>query len=130
MSSNFQTAVEQETRRLQVIHPTPDDIPGCMRVFDDFLSCNALGFQLKSLYRYGHQSECSRKYEDFKFCLGLRSLSPEEKRDAWIKRKAEWWATRRLGRSSEDVWDMRKEPLPNFPPENPMRKLEEAQEIS
>ena len=40
MSDTFKAAVEQETRRLQAIHPTPDDIPGCMRVLDDFLSCN------------------------------------------------------------------------------------------
>lgn len=31
----------------------------------------------------------------------------DERRDAWIRRRAEWWAHRRLGKSSEDVWEMR-----------------------
>ena len=63
--------------------------------------------QVKSLYRYGERSDCAQKIEDFKFCLTLKSLHPEERRDAWIQRRAEWWAKRRLDRSSEDVWDIR-----------------------
>ena len=63
---------------------------------------------MKSLYRYGRQSVCDRKYEDFKFCMTLRTLEPDEKREAWIRRRAEWWATRRLNKSSEDVWDVRR----------------------
>ena len=35
-------------------------------------------------------------------------MHPEERREAWIRRRAEWWAHRRLGKSSEDVWDIRK----------------------
>ncbi|KAH8119640.1 hypothetical protein DFH11DRAFT_1566191 [Phellopilus nigrolimitatus] len=130
MSVDFRTAVEQETRRLQVIHPTPEQIPGCMSLLDDFLSCNALGFQLKSLYRYGGQAVCGRKMEDFKFCMSLKSLDQDEKREAWIRRRAEWWATRRLAKSSEDVWDMRTEPLQNFPPKQLIRDLTEHHEIS
>lgn len=40
MSVDFKAAVEQEIARLQVIHPTPEDVPGCMRLLDDFLSCH------------------------------------------------------------------------------------------
>lgn len=72
--------------------------------------------------------------EDFKFCMSLKSMEPNAKRDAWIRRRAEWWANRRLGKSSENVWDVRKyasdyslstsliallndrEPLRNWPP--------------
>jgi hypothetical protein len=67
-----------------------------------------LGVQLKSLYRYGEMSKCGQKMEDFKFCMANKSLHPEDRRDAWIRRRAEWWAKRRLERSSEDVWEMRK----------------------
>ena len=45
--------------------------------------------------------------DDFKFCLTLKALHPEEQREAWIRRKAEWWANRRITKSSEDVWDIR-----------------------
>lgn len=63
--------------------------------------------QIKSLYRYGARPVCAPKMEDFKFCLSLKSMHPEERRDAWITRRAEWWANKRLIRSSEDVWEIR-----------------------
>ncbi|PCH34915.1 hypothetical protein WOLCODRAFT_106741 [Wolfiporia cocos MD-104 SS10] len=115
-TTTFETAVKQEEEYLRAVHPAPEDIPGCMKLFDDFLSCNILGPQLKSLYRYGHISKCGPKLDDFKFCMSIKSLHPEEKRDAWTRRRAEWWAHRRLGKSSEDVWGIRTEPLKGFPP--------------
>jgi len=63
--------------------------------------------QIKSIYRFGERSSCDRKFEEFKFCLSLKVMHPEEQREAWIRRRAEWWANRRLGKSSEDVWDIR-----------------------
>lgn len=33
--------VKQEEARLRVVHPTTEDIPGCMSLLDDFLSCNS-----------------------------------------------------------------------------------------
>ena len=63
--------------------------------------------QVKSLYRFGQMSECGQKLEDFKFCMASKSMHPEERREAWIRRRAEWWAHRRVSRSSEDVWEMR-----------------------
>lgn len=67
--------------------------------------------QVKSLYRHGHMSECSDKLEDFKFCMSLKSLHPEQKKDAWIQRQAERQAARRLDKSSENVWEIRKSVL-------------------
>ncbi len=59
-------------------------------------------------------------------------MEHDERYDAWIQRRAEWWAKRRLEKSSEDVWAMREyvcsfrslavsntlnsKPIPNFPP--------------
>ncbi|KAI0919618.1 hypothetical protein AcW1_003176 [Taiwanofungus camphoratus] len=106
-NTDLQTAVKQEEAYLREVHPAPEDIPGCMKLFDDFLACNIVGVQLKSLYRYGHMSVCAPKLEEFKFCMSIKSKHPEEKRDAWIRRRAEWWARRRLANSSENVWDMR-----------------------
>jgi hypothetical protein len=63
--------------------------------------------QVKSLYRHARSADCAYKLEDFKVCLSNKNLSPEDRRDAWIRRRAEWWAHRRLGKSSEDVWEMR-----------------------
>lgn len=127
---DFEETVKQEEARLRIVHPATEDIPGCMTLLDDFLSCNSeciitssgvtrqkrsshclfsvLGVQLKSLYRHGEMSKCGQKMEDFKFCMANKSLHPEDRRDAWIRRRAEWWAKRRLEKSSEDVWEMRK----------------------
>lgn len=37
----FETAVSQEETRLRQLHPTTEDVPSCMSLFDDFLSCNS-----------------------------------------------------------------------------------------
>ncbi|OJT04769.1 hypothetical protein TRAPUB_4563 [Trametes pubescens] len=108
--------VKQEEEYLRKVHPTPEDVPGCMKLFDDFLLCNVMSSQARSLYRYGEMATCTPKLEEFKFCMSLKGVHPEEKRDIWIRRRAEWWARRRASKSSEDVWDVRTEPLQNFPP--------------
>ena len=120
---HFETAVQQEEEYLKKIYPTAEDVPSCMQLFDTFLSCNGtcssltgvrnvdhsavVNSQVKSLYRYGHMAECGQKLEDLKFCMSNKSLHPEEKYEAWIRRRAEWWARRRMVKSSEDVWQIR-----------------------
>ncbi|EGN99841.1 hypothetical protein SERLA73DRAFT_180081 [Serpula lacrymans var. lacrymans S7.3] len=126
-NTDFQAAVKQEEAYLRQVHPTPEDIPGCMTLFDDFLLCNVLGAQVKSLYRFGRMSECKHKMEDFKFCMSLKSMHPEDKRDAWIRRRAEWWAHKRLAKSSENIWDVRKEPLQNWPPPSTSNDVDTVQ---
>ncbi|KDQ53622.1 hypothetical protein JAAARDRAFT_161752 [Jaapia argillacea MUCL 33604] len=118
-STSFETAVKQEEEYLRKVHPTPEEVPGCMKLLDDFLLCHVMGNQLKSMYRYGQMSVCSPKLEEFKYCMTIKSLHPEERRNAWIRHRAEWWASRRLAKSSEDVWELRTEPLKNWPPASP-----------
>lgn len=67
----------------------------------------ALFPHIKNYYRYGTMRDCSYKWADFKYCMSLKGEDEEEKRKLWIKRKAEWWAGRRVGGSSEDVWNVR-----------------------
>ncbi|KAF4620284.1 hypothetical protein D9613_000751 [Agrocybe pediades] len=112
---DFATALAQEEARLRKLHPTPADIPGCVSVFDDYIGCSAMRNQIKSIYRFGERTNCDRKFQEFKFCLSLKVMHPEEQREVWIRRRAEWWANKRLSKSSEDVWDIREEPLPNYP---------------
>ena len=83
----------------------------------------AASSQIRSLYRYGHMAECTSFWTDFKFCLSLRALSAEERRVAWIQNRAEWWVTRRMGGSSEDVWEVRKYvPLFHLSPFSPFTR--------
>ncbi|POY73844.1 hypothetical protein BMF94_3103 [Rhodotorula taiwanensis] len=49
------------------------------------------------------------KFEDFKFCMSIKGLSDERRDEVWAHRRAEWWARRRLGKSSEDVWEARQD---------------------
>lgn len=72
-----------------------------------YLSRIALVPQLRNIYRHGELHNCSWKFQDFKYCMSLKSEDPEGKRELWVKRRAEWWARRRVGVSSEDVWDVR-----------------------
>ncbi|KAK4052349.1 Oxysterol-binding protein 3 [Microbotryomycetes sp. JL201] len=67
----------------------------------------ALGNQARALYRYGHALDCTPKFEDFKFCMSIKSLPDDQKERVWVQRRAEMWAHRRLGPSSEDVWTAR-----------------------
>jgi hypothetical protein len=126
-SDKFKAVASQEEARLGYLHPTLEGIPACMTAFDDFLSCNSmptvlssllvpgiltqlksvLGTQLKSIYRFGEMAHCSAKWNEFKFCMSVKGLHPEQWRDAWILRRAECWARPRLGLSSENVWEMR-----------------------
>lgn len=121
--SDFQTAVKQEEAYLRRVHPTPEDIPTCMNLFDTYLDCSGkhlftstlgcvsrstvMRSQIKSLYRYGERRQCNGKLEDFKFCMSCKFMEPEEKYEAWISRRSQWWAKRRLAKSSEDVWALR-----------------------
>ena len=40
-SRDFEETAKQEEARLRAVHPTTEDIPGCMTLLDDFLSCNS-----------------------------------------------------------------------------------------
>ena len=93
-------------------NPRDEFPPSCLTLFDRWLTCYALGPQFRSIYRYGTIADCAPRREDFKYCLTLRSLEPEERRAKWLERRAEAKAHKRKGfRSSEAVCDMRREPL-------------------
>ncbi|KZT56724.1 hypothetical protein CALCODRAFT_435302 [Calocera cornea HHB12733] len=104
----FEEIVQQEEDLLRKVHPTPNDIPSCTSILDEFLRSYAPGQQIRSLYRYGTTSgTAAGKWDDFMYCISLKAYSAEDRREKWIKRRAEWWAHRRMERSSEDVWDVR-----------------------
>ncbi|KZV88700.1 hypothetical protein EXIGLDRAFT_170984 [Exidia glandulosa HHB12029] len=115
MTTNFETAVQQETAYLKAVHPTPADIPSCSGTADSYFRCHLLPSQLRSVYRFGERAQCTRLLEDWKWCMSVNRLSAEQKREEWIRRRAQWWARRRLGRSSEDVWEYRTELLQEYP---------------
>ncbi|KAF7296120.1 hypothetical protein MKEN_01427200 [Mycena kentingensis (nom. inval.)] len=127
--ASFKAAVKQEEWFLGRLYPTPEDIPSCTSQLDTYFACNTVRNLVKSMYRYGHlREDCSEKLAEYKFCMSLKWMGMDDRRDAWIRRKAIWWAKRRMtvGKSSEDVWEVRDTPLKNFPPPlDPVKYLQE-----
>ncbi|EPQ26872.1 uncharacterized protein PFL1_05507 [Pseudozyma flocculosa PF-1] len=109
MSRTFDQVVEEE-KAFHRASVALDEMPSCTNCFDRWASCFALGPQIKSVYRFGTGQDCKDKLDDFKFCLTLKGMSQEEKYEAWIHRKAQKSATKRLGpESSENVWEIRRD---------------------
>lgn len=108
---DFET-LRREELVLEAAANPPEDIPSCLTLFDKWLTCYALGEQFRSVYRYGTIANCAPRREDFKFCLTLRQYDPETRRAKWLERRAEASAHQRKGvRTSEAVWEMRRDPL-------------------
>ncbi|CAD6584725.1 MAG: hypothetical protein CYPHOPRED_002831 [Cyphobasidiales sp. Tagirdzhanova-0007] len=105
---SFADVVEDEIATQRINLPINGGLPSCVTLFDNFLLCFAVGSQFTSLYRYGTARDCSAKWDDFKFCMANRSLSEEQKTEEWIKRRAEFWAVKRLESSSEEIWEAKK----------------------
>ncbi|CDZ98313.1 Protein of unknown function DUF3128 [Phaffia rhodozyma] len=110
---------KQEIELQNALYPKPEDVPSCMDLFDARMKCMIGGTnQGRHIYQYGALDGCRDQENDFWFCWSnLRASSDaEQKRELWVNRRAEWWTSRRLGASSEDVWDARPERLTDFPP--------------
>ncbi|KAI9658070.1 MAG: hypothetical protein M1821_002730 [Bathelium mastoideum] len=84
----------------------------CRAAFDAAFYCQSLGGQVTNVYRYGGLRDCGVPWADFRFCMRTKTESSEEARRAAIrehyrKKEAVW----KMGPSSEDVWEVRREPL-------------------
>ena len=111
MAAKYESLVQEDVAYHKACTPL-SELPSCTSLFDKYLACFALGPQLKHIYRYGGMQDCKHKLDEFKFCLTMKGMSQEEKYEAWVRRKAEYTAEKRLGRqSSEMVWDLRRDPM-------------------
>lgn len=98
------------------IEPAPSS---CRQAFDLAFHCNGLGGQWNAVYRYGGLRNCSDQWDDFWFCMRVKSHSPELRAAAYRRRQRD----KDLARygpgmpSSEDVWvsrDRKVEPGTEF----------------
>ncbi|CBQ73548.1 conserved hypothetical protein [Sporisorium reilianum SRZ2] len=109
-TSQYEQYVAEEVAYHKASTPI-SEMPSCTDMFDKWAQCFALGPQLKAVYRYGGVQDCKAKLDDFKYCLTMKGMSQEEKYEAWIQRKAQTTAGKRLGReSAENVWQIRRDP--------------------
>lgn len=70
---DFKVIVRQEEDRLRKMHPTPEDIPGCMTVFDDFLKCNRTSSLFTSPSSILQTTSCK-----FSLCIARNVPSPRQ----------------------------------------------------
>ncbi|KJZ75098.1 hypothetical protein HIM_05584 [Hirsutella minnesotensis 3608] len=87
----------------------------CQQAFDYAWSCNGMGGQLRSVYRYGSMRDCSQYWDDFWFCMRTKSYTGELKENMIREhyRKKEYQKYGPGKPSSEDVWESRTEKLPH-----------------
>jgi hypothetical protein len=83
----------------------------CRSSFDYAMFCQSFGGQFVNVYRYGSFRSCSNHWDDFWLCMRTRQWKPEDRQKAiqeHYRKKAVKWKT---GPSSEDIWEVRTEPV-------------------
>lgn len=100
--------------------PIPEDISpdslyptelSCRSSLDYAMFCQSLGGQFVNVYRYGQFRSCSNHWGDFWLCMRTRNWDEKDKKKAiqdHHRQKAIKWKT---GPSSEDIWEVRNEPV-------------------
>ena len=83
----------------------------CTQAFDLAYYCSSMGGQLNNIYRYGGLRSCTEQWKQWRFCMRTKAMGEDEKkrriREFYMEREAK----KRVGRSSERVWDVRTEPI-------------------
>ena len=85
----------------------------CRSSFDYAMFCQSFGGQFVNVYRYGSFRSCSNHWDDFWLCMRTRQWDKEDRQKAiheHYRKKAVKWKT---GPSSEDIWEVRTEPVRN-----------------
>ncbi|KAL5338797.1 hypothetical protein BJX70DRAFT_365693 [Aspergillus crustosus] len=89
------------------------DTMSCRTAFDYAFFCQSIGGQFVNVYRYGELRSCSEHWENFWLCMKTRTQGDQEKkriiRDHYRKKAIKY----KTGPSSEDVWEVRKDPIKN-----------------
>ncbi|KAJ3361781.1 hypothetical protein GGF32_006956 [Allomyces javanicus] len=98
-------------------YPEPDDTCSISDALSAVYTCYSFKYQALSYYRYGTKSDCTAKWEQFKFCLSVKPKPAEEAREMIRERRAVLEAEAKKKPSSLDVWELRDKPPENFPPE-------------
>lgn len=101
------------TRSPASLHLSELSLPttlSCRDAFDYAWHCQSPGGQFTAVYRSGGLRSCSELWEDFWFCMRIKSYGPELKKEAikeWYREKEREKYDGPGKRSSEDVWESR-----------------------
>ncbi|KAH8735084.1 hypothetical protein BGZ61DRAFT_443680, partial [Ilyonectria robusta] len=88
----------------------PTDL-SCRTAFDQAWACNSMGGQWNAIYRYGEMRSCSEHWDDFWFCMRIKSYGAEMRENVIrAHHRNKNYAKYGPGKpSSEDVWKSREE---------------------
>uniref|UniRef100_A0A093VAM6 Early meiotic induction protein 1 n=1 Tax=Talaromyces marneffei PM1 TaxID=1077442 RepID=A0A093VAM6_TALMA len=88
------------------------DTMSCRSAFDYAFFCQSFGGQWVNIYRYGELRSCSEHWENFWLCMKARGINDDNTRKEMIRNHYRKKAVKyKTGPSSEDVWEVRMEPL-------------------
>lgn len=89
------------------------DTMSCSQCFDMAYYCSSVGGQLNNVYRYGALRSCSDLWAQWRFCMRSKAWGDETRRIKTREFNREKAAKFKIGKSSEDIWEVRKEPVEN-----------------
>ncbi|RAL10747.1 uncharacterized protein BO97DRAFT_406742 [Aspergillus homomorphus CBS 101889] len=87
------------------------DTMSCRSAFDYAFFCQSFGGQFVNVYRYGELRSCSEHWKTFWFCMKSRNWGEEQRKKAIRDHNRKNAIKYKTGPSSEDVWDVRTEPV-------------------
>jgi hypothetical protein len=88
------------------------DTMSCRSAFDYAFFCQSFGGQWVNVYRYGELRSCSEHWENFWLCMKARGIKDDATSKEMIRNHYRKKAVKyKTGPSSEDVWEVRMEPL-------------------
>ncbi|KAG9288730.1 hypothetical protein G9A89_004349 [Geosiphon pyriformis] len=94
--------------------------------FDAMIGCWGLVSQVKSYYRYGEQNPCTQQWEDLKFCFKVKTRPDKVRKQLVQEREREKAECKYRGKNSLDIWELREQPPPNFPPVSGWETLDDS----
>jgi Protein of unknown function (DUF3128) len=83
----------------------------CRSAFDYAFFCQSFGGQFVNVYRYGTFRSCSNHWQDFWLCMRTRRWDKQDRERAIADHYRKKIIKYKNGPSSEDVWQMRTEPV-------------------
>jgi len=83
----------------------------CRSAFDYAFFCQSFGGQFVNIYRYGTFRSCSNHWQDFWLCLRTRNWGEMDRKKAIQDHYRQKAVKYKTGPSSEDVWEVRTEPV-------------------
>lgn len=89
------------------------DEMSCRTAFDYAFFCQSFGGQFVNVYRYGELRSCSEHWDNFWLCMKTRQWSDNLRKKAIRAHNQKKAIKYKTGPSSEDVWDVRLDPVRN-----------------